>query len=94
MAKQVFKMGDFKLTTGNSKGIWVRMRELNMMVDMGVITVDPKKLDKYKDTRIKALSLANSELTYEQQAEEMYGGTIPDEARKMVEYVKKEFSLK
>lgn len=50
---------NFKVTNNLGKGFWVSLRELNYMLNKGVISVDSDALEKYMDTVIPELSIAH-----------------------------------
>lgn len=41
---------DFKSMLSNASGIWVKVREINYLIDKGIMTVDREALKEYVDT--------------------------------------------
>ena len=52
-----FTYKNFKVTNNNGKGFWVSLRELNYMLDKGIIIVDREKLEEYEATPVPELSI-------------------------------------
>ncbi len=45
---------DFNVSESNPNGVWVRLNEINEMIDFEVLQVDDDKLKEYHcDTRVK-----------------------------------------
>ena len=45
---------DFNVSESNPNGVWVRLNEINEMIDFEVLQVDEDKLKEYHcDTRVK-----------------------------------------
>ena len=69
---------NFKVTNNNGKGFWVSLRELNYMLQKGIIAVDPVALEEYMNTKIPELSLTRMYENYNIVDEMIYTPTEED----------------
>ena len=69
---------NFKVTNNNGKGFWVSLRELNYMLQKGIITVGPAAMEEYMDTEIPELSLTRMYENYNMVDEMIYTPTEED----------------
>ena len=63
----------FKSMLSNESGVWIRVGEINYLIDKGIITVDEEALHQYVDQRdplYEALMRKNSD---EDRVEELLG---------------------
>lgn len=52
MNKLYLYPSDFNVSESNPNGVWVRLNEINKMIDFEVLQVDEDKLQEYLNSRI------------------------------------------
>ena len=69
---------NFKSMLSNGSGVWIRVREINYLIDKGIITVDKDALKEYVDQRdpeYEALMQNNSD---EDRARDLLGRELTE----------------
>ncbi len=75
----------FKSTFSNGRGVWVRVREINYLIQKGIIYVDMEALKNFTDNNDEEFNALIRDDTLEAGLKDLIGRELDDMDRKLIE---------